>query len=225
MEIKATAMTKRIIIADDHPLIREGLKHILASHPAYSVAAETADGHALLAAIRQQCYDIALVDMLMPGKNGIELIQQLHLEKPELRILVISSHKEDIYAVRAIRAGASGYLCKDHAASELLHAVSRLALGRMYITEDVAEELALSSMHTTPVKQHSLLSDREYQVFLKLASGKTMSAIANELNLSLKTVSTYKTRINEKMAFSNAYEIVRYALEHRLLDATDNAFN
>jgi len=218
-------MTKRIIIADDHPLIREGFKHILASTPAYTIAAETADGHELLAAVRRDSYDIALVDMLMPGKNGIELIQQLHLEKPELRILVISSHKEDIYAVRAIRAGASGYLCKDHAISELVHAVSRLAQGRMYITEDVAEELALSSMHTTPVKQHSLLSDREYQVFLKLASGKTISAIADELNLSLKTVSTYKTRINEKMAFSNAYEIVRYALENRLLDATDNAFN
>jgi len=95
----------------------------------------------------------------------------------------------------------------------------------MYITEDVAEELALSSMHTVPVKQHNLLSDREYQVFLKMASGKTMTAIAEELNLSLKTVSTYKTRINEKMAFSNAFDIVRYALENHLLDATDNAFN
>jgi len=218
-------MTKRIIIADDHPLIREGLKHILSSNPAYTVAAEAGDGHGLLAAIRQDSYDIALVDMLMPGKNGIELIQQLHLEKPELRILVISSHKEDIYAVRTIRAGASGYLCKDHAASELIHAVNRLASGRMYITEDVAEELALSSMHTAPVKQHNLLSDREYQVFLKIASGKTMTAIAEELNLSLKTVSTYKTRINEKMAFNSAFEIVRYALENHLLDATDNAFN
>jgi len=218
-------MTKRIIIADDHPLIREGLKHILSSNPAYTVAAEAGDGHGLLAAVRQGHYDIALVDMLMPGKNGIELIQQLHQEKPELRILVISSHKEDIYAVRTIRAGASGYLCKDHAASELVHAVNRLASGRMYITEDVAEELALSSMHTVPVKQHNLLSDREYQVFLKMASGKTMTAIAEELNLSLKTVSTYKTRINEKMAFSNAFDIVRYALENHLLDATDNAFN
>jgi len=218
-------MTKRIIIADDHPLIREGLKHILSSNPAYTVAAEAGDGHGLLAAIRQDSYDIALVDMLMPGKNGIELIQQLHLEKPELRILVISSHKEDIYAVRTIRAGASGYLCKDHAASALIHAVNRLASGRMYITEDVAEELALSSMHTAPVKQHNLLSDREYQVFLKIASGKTMTAIAEELNLSLKTVSTYKTRINEKMAFNSAFEIVRYALENHLLDATDNAFN
>jgi len=218
-------MIKRIIIADDHPLIREGLKYILSTNPAYAVAAEVGDGHGLLSAIRQDSYDIALVDMLMPGKNGIELIQQLHQEKPELRILVISSHKEDIYAVRAIRAGASGYLCKDHAASELLHAVNRLASGRMYITEDVAEELALSSMHTAPVKQHSLLSDREYQVFLKLASGKTMTVIAEELNLSLKTVSTYKTRINEKMAFNNAFEIVRYALENHLLDATDNAFN
>jgi len=218
-------MTKRIIIADDHPLIREGLKYILSSNPAYTVAAEAGDGHGLLAAVRQGSYDIALVDMLMPGKNGIELIQQLHQEQPGLRILVISSHKEDIYAVRAIRAGASGYLCKDHAASELVHAVNRLASGRMYITEDVAEELALSSMHTAPVKQHHLLSDREYQVFLKLASGKTMTAIAEELNLSLKTVSTYKTRINEKMAFNNAFDIVRYALENHLLDATDNAFN
>jgi len=218
-------MTKRIIIADDHPLIREGLKYILSSNPAYTVAAEAGDGHGLLAAVRQGSYDIALVDMLMPGKNGIELIQQLHQEQPGLRILVISSHKEDIYAVRTIRAGASGYLCKDHAASELVHAVNRLASGRMYITEDVAEELALSSMHTAPVKQHHLLSDREYQVFLKLASGKTMTAIAEELNLSLKTVSTYKTRINEKMAFNNAFDIVRYALENHLLDATDNAFN
>jgi len=216
-------MIKRIIIADDHPLIREGLKYILSTNPAYAVAAEVGDGHGLLSAIRQDSYDIALVDMLMPGKNGIELIQQLHQEKPELRILVISSHKEDIYAVRAIRAGASGYLCKDHAASELLHAVNRLASGRMYITEDVAEELALSSMHTAPVKQHSLLSDREYQVFLKLASGKTITEISERLNLSLKTVSTYKARIFQKLSFNSVYDVCRYALEHKLLDHVDNS--
>ena len=215
-------MIKRIIIADDHPLVREGLKHILLANPNYVVAGEVGDGHQLLAAVIEDTYDIALVDMLMPGKNGIELIQQLRQERPELRILVISSYKEDIYAVRTIRAGASGYLCKDHAASELISAVNRLAAGRMYITEDVAEQLALASMHTAPLKQHNLLSDREYQVFLKIASGKTMTAIAEELNLSLKTVSTYKARINEKMSLHNSFDIVRYALEHHLLVNTEN---
>lgn len=215
-------MIKRIIIADDHPLVREGLKHILSASPNYIVAAEAGDGHQLLTAVIEDTYDIALVDMLMPGKNGIELIQQLRQERPELRILVISSYKEDIYAVRTIRAGASGYLCKDHAASELISAVNRLAAGRMYITDDVAEQLALASMHTAPLKQHNLLSDREYQVFLKIASGKTMTAIAEELNLSLKTVSTYKARINEKMSLHNSFDIVRYALEHHLLVNTEN---
>jgi DNA-binding NarL/FixJ family response regulator len=210
-------MPKKIIIADDHPLVREGLKYILSTNPDYVVAAEVGDGHQLLLAVSEEIYDIALVDMLMPGKNGIELIQQLRQHRPELRILVISSHKEDIYAVRTIRAGASGYLCKDHAASELVNAVNRLASGRMYITEEVAEQLALASMHTAPLKQHNLLSDREYQVFLKIASGRTMTAIAEELNLSLKTVSTYKTRINEKMSFHSSFDIVRYALENNLL--------
>lgn len=214
-------MPKRIIIADDHPLVREGLKYILSTNPDYVVAAEVGDGHQLLSAVSDEMYDIALVDMLMPGKNGIELIQQLRQQRPELRILVISSHKEDIYAVRTIRAGASGYLCKDHAASELINAVNRLASGRMYITEEVAEQLALASMHTTPLKQHNLLSDREYQVFLKIASGRTMTAIAEELNLSLKTVSTYKTRINEKMSFHSSFDIVRYALENDLLVNSD----
>ncbi len=218
-------MIKRIIIADDHPLVREGLKHILLANPNYVVAGEVGDGHQLLAAVIEDTYDIALVDMLMPGKNGIELIQQLRQERPELRILVISSYKEDIYAVRTIRAGASGYLCKDHAASELISAVNRLAAGRMYITEDVAEQLALASMHTAPLKQHNLLSDREYQVFLKIASGKTMTAIAEELNLSLKTVSTYKARINEKMSLHNSFDIVRYALEHHLLVNAENESN
>lgn len=215
-------MIKRIIIADDHPLVREGLKHILSANPNFIVAAEVGDGHQLLTAVIEDTYDIALVDMLMPGKNGIELIQQLRQERPELRILVISSYKENIYAVRTIRAGASGYLCKDHAASELISAVNRLAAGRMYITDDVAEQLALASMHTAPLKQHNLLSDREYQVFLKIASGKTMTAIAEELNLSLKTVSTYKARINEKMSLHNSFDIVRYALEHHLLVNTEN---
>lgn len=214
-------MPKRIIIADDHPLVREGLKYILSTNPDYVVAAEVGDGHQLLSAVSDEMYDIALVDMLMPGKNGIELIQQLRQQRPELRILVISSHKEDIYAVRTIRAGASGYLCKDHAASELINAVNRLASGRMYITEEVAEHLALASMHTAPLKQHNLLSDREYQVFLKIASGRTMTAIAEELNLSLKTVSTYKTRINEKMSFHSSFDIVRYALENNLLVNSD----
>ena len=145
-------MVKRIIIADDHPLVREGLKHILSANSDYIVAAEVGDGHQLLAAVIEHTYDIALVDMLMPGKNGIELIKQLRQERPELRILVISSHKEDIYAVRTIRAGASGYLCKDYAASELINAVKRLAAGRMYITENVAEQLALASMHTAIIK-------------------------------------------------------------------------
>jgi DNA-binding NarL/FixJ family response regulator len=214
-------MPKRIIIADDHPLVREGLKYILSTNPDYVVAAEVGDGHQLLLAVHEEVYDIALVDMLMPGKNGIELIQQLRQHSPELRILVISSHKEDMYAVRTIRAGASGYLCKDHAASELIDAVNRLASGRMYITEDVAEQLALASMHTTPLKPHNLLSDREYQVFLKIASGRTLTAIADELNLSLKTVSTYKARINEKMSFHSSFDIVRYALENNLCVNSD----
>lgn len=211
-------MVKRIVIADDHPFVREGLKHILSGNPDYQVAAEVSDGNELLKVIREEHFDIGLIDLFMPGKNGIELIQRILSEKPKIRILVVSTHKEDIFAVRVIKAGAVGYICKDYAASILLDAVKKVAAGGLYISPKVAEQMALAlNSQTAPLQPHNILSNREYQVFLMMANGNSLTDIAKRLNLSVKTISTNKTRIIEKMSLKNTSEFIRYAIENGLI--------
>ncbi len=160
--------------------------------------------------------------MSMPGKSGIELIKQVRAEKPKLRVLVLSMHQEQQYAVRAIKAGASGYLTKESASAQLVSAIRKVAGGGAFITEAVAEQLALGAMPQADGPPHSALSDREFQVFRLLVSGKAVSNIADELNLSVKTVSTHKARIMQKMNMSNPTELIRYALQHRLIDDPDS---
>ena len=211
----------RLVVADDHPIVREGLKQVLSGASDLAVVGEAQNGHEVLQRVRELEFDVLLLDMSMPGKSGIELIKQVRGEKPKLRILVLSMHPEPQYAVRAIKAGASGYLTKESASAQLVSAIRKVAGGGAFITNSVAEQLALGAMPQTEGPPHHALSDREFQVLQLLVSGKAVSDIAQELNLSVKTVSTHKARIMQKMNMSNPTELIRYALHHRLIDDPD----
>lgn len=208
----------RIVIADDHTIVREGLKQLLAAAGDINVVGEARNGQDVMQQVRSNDFDILLLDMSMPGKSGTELIKQVKDEKPKLRILVLSMHEEHQYAVRAIRSGASGYLTKDSASTQLVTAIRKVSTGGAFISAEVAEALALSAMRQDEGPPHTTLSDREYQVFQMLASGTSVSEIASRLNLSVKTVSTHKARLLEKLGARNQTELVHYALKHRLID-------
>jgi DNA-binding NarL/FixJ family response regulator len=208
----------RVVIADDHTIVREGLKQLLLAAGAFEIVAEARDGHEVLKTVRESEFDVLLLDLSMPGKSGMELIKQVKSEKPRLRILVLSMHQEHQYAVRAIKAGASGYLTKDSAATQLVSAIEKVAGGGAFISAEVAEQLALNAMPLAEGLPHTALSDREYQVFRMLISGRAVSDIADDLNLSAKTVSTHKARLMEKMGIDNQADLVRYAIRHRLFD-------
>lgn len=215
----------KVIIADDHPLVRVGLRHLLSDCGDIELKDEAETGVDLLQKMREKHYDVVVVDLFMPGKSGLELVKQIKNELPKTPILVLSTHKEDIYAVRAIKAGAAGYICKDYAASDLVSAIRKVAHGGSFISQKVAELMA-KEMRTTKTDDmgHSLLSNREYQVFLLTAKGMGSSEIANKLNLSIKTVSTHKARIKEKTKLNNNSEIIRYAIKHGLI-SDDEAEN
>ena len=206
----------RAIIADDHTILREGLKQLLQASGDIEVVAEAGDGHGVLQAIRAHDCDVLILDMSMPGRSGMDLIRQVKAEKPRLRILVLSMHGENQYAVRAIKSGASGYVTKDSASTQLVTAIRKVAGGGAFISGEVAEQLALGAMPDAVGPVHERLSDREYQVFTLLAGGATVSAIAERLNLSSKTVSTHKARLMEKLNVGNSAELIHYALRHGL---------
>jgi DNA-binding NarL/FixJ family response regulator len=211
----------RIVVADDHTIVREGLKQLLSAAGDLAVVGEAQNGNEVLHRVRALDFDVLLLDMSMPGKSGIELIKQVRTEKPKLRILVLSMHEEEQYAVRAIKAGASGYLTKESATAQLVSAIRKVAGGGAFITDSVAQQLALGAMPQTEGPPHGTLSDREFQVFRELVSGKAVTDIAAQLNLSVKTVSTHKARIMQKMNMSNPAELIRYAIHHRLVDDPD----
>jgi DNA-binding NarL/FixJ family response regulator len=208
----------RIVIADDHTILRDGLKQLLAAEPDVQVVGEACDGFEALKLVREREFDVLLLDLSMPGKAGMDLIKQVRSEKPRLRILVLSMHAERQYAVRAIKAGASGYLTKDSASTQLVAAIRKVAGGGAYISAEVAEQLAHSAMPHAEGPPHAALSDREYQVFQRLVAGKSVSDIAADLNLSVKTVSTHKAHVFEKMGLANQAELIHYAIRHRLAD-------
>jgi len=208
----------RVLLADDHHVVRAGLRELLSGTGDITVAGEATNGHEVLERIRDADYDVAVLDMSMPGRSGIELIRLVKAERPKLRILMLSMHSEEQWAVRALRAGASGYLTKETAPDELIAAIRRIASGGAYVTPETAERLALDANRDSEAPPHTLLTDREFQVFRMIAGGASVSEVARELSLSIKTVSTHKTHIMEKMGLANAAELIRYALEHRLLD-------
>lgn len=205
----------RVLIADDHAIIREGIRKVLSGNPRIETIAEAADGHAALDALRQGKFDLAIVDLAMPGRSGIDLIKQIRADFPDVAVLVLSMYKEEQFAVRAIRAGASGYLSKECAGSELLTAVSRILGGRLYISPTVAECLALDARPEESAP-HTRLTDREFQILGLLVRGDPVTRIANTLNLSVKTVSTHKSRILEKLGLDSAADLVRYCMQHGL---------
>ena len=208
----------RVLLADDHAIVRNGLKEILESTGNIVVAAEATNGFEALARVRETEVDVAVVDLSMPGRSGIELIKLLKVERPKLRLLVLSMHSEEQYAVRAVRAGAAGYLTKESAADELVAAIRRIAGGGAYISPETAERLVLASNTGSDGPPHTLLSNREYEVFRALVDGKSVTDIAAGLNLSVKTISTHKSRILEKMGLANQADLVRYAVRHNLTD-------
>jgi DNA-binding NarL/FixJ family response regulator len=208
----------RVIVADDHTIVREGLKQLLGAAEGLEVVGEARDGHEVLKHVRETAFDVLLLDMSMPGKSGIELIKQVRSEQPRLRILVLTMHEEHQYAIRAIRAGASGYLTKESASRQLVEALRKVAAGGAFISAEVAEQLALGAMPGAVGEPHEALSDREYQVFRHIAAGKSISDIADELNLSVKTVSTHKANILQKMNMAGTADLIRYALTHKLVE-------
>lgn len=208
----------RIVLADDHTIVREGLKQLLRAADGLEIVGEARDGHEAMKAVRELDFDLLLLDMSMPGKSGIELIKQVRAEKPKLRILILSMHEERQYAIRAIRAGASGYLTKESASRQLVEAIRKVASGGAFISAEVAEQLALGAMPDAKGAPHESLSDREFQVFRMLAEGKSVSDIAERLHLSVKTVSTHKANILQKMQMETVGDLIRYALAHRLVE-------
>ena len=209
----------RVLLVDDHTILREGLKQILSECSDMVVGGEADNGLDAVKKIREADWGVVVLDMSMPGRSGIELIRQIRGEKPKLPILILSMHKEDQYAVRTLKAGASGYLTKESASSQLVSAIRKVAGGGFYVSPEMAEKLAFSLRAESDAPPHTLLSDREYQIFMLLLHGSHVSAIADELNLSVKTVSTHKTHILEKMGIDNMPALVKYAIRHGLIDS------
>ena len=208
----------RIAIADDHVLVRRGLSELLREMEDLRVVGEAGSGDELLRLVRDTAVDVAIVDMNMPGPSGLDLIKSLVAEFPKLPILVLSAHPEDQYAVRVVRAGARGYLTKESAEAELVAAVRRVTAGERYLSQGLAESLLKALDTHAGADPHTALSDREYQVLRLLASGMTVGDIGEHLSLSVKTISTYRSRLLQKMGMSNNAELTRYALEHGIVD-------
>ncbi len=202
----------RILIADDHKIVRDGLKRILAAQEDMVVTAEAASGDEAFTLVKKNDHDVVLLDMSMPGLSGMDLIKRLRIEKPKLRILVLSMHGEQQYAARALKAGASGYLNKDSAAEMLVGAIRKIAAGGVHIGDAAA-----ASLMAADKAPHEALSDREFEVLRLLVEGLGPTEIGEKLHLSVKTVSTHKTRILEKLNVGSTAELVRFALEHKLL--------
>ena len=208
----------RILIADDHPIFRAGLKETLLKESDVNSVGEADTGHKALELARKQHWDVVVLDITMPEKGGLEVLQELRRERPKLPILVLSAHPEDQLALRLLKAGAAGYLTKDKAPEVLLSAIRKVLHGGKYVSESLAEKAVLRLAFETTKPLHETLSDREYQVMRMIAAGKAIKEIAQELFLSGRTVSTYRGRVLEKMHMKTNAELIRYALHNKLVD-------
>ncbi len=211
----------RVVVADDHAIVREGLKRIVSSLAGMMVLGEAADGAEVMARVRELEFDVLLLDLSMPGRSGMELIRQVHAERPRLRILVLSMHQELQYAVRSIKAGASGYLTKESAPDQLEQAIRKIASGGAFVSAEVAQQLALGAMPGGQTLPHEGLSAREFEVFHLLVAGVSVTDAAARLNLSVKTISTHKSNLMHKMELQSTAELVRYAMTHGLVEQLD----
>lgn len=208
----------RVLIADDHPVFRQGLKQIIAEASDMVVADEATNGQEVLSKVRAGNYDVVLLDISMPDRDGMDVLTQLKAERPDLSVLMLSMHPEEQYAVRALRSGASGYLTKESTPDELIAAIQKVSAGGKYVSSSLAEKLATIVQGKVGQLPHETLSEREYQVMCMIASGKTVTKIAKELSLSVKTISTYRSRILEKMKMESSAELIRYATKNRLVE-------
>jgi two-component system, NarL family, invasion response regulator UvrY len=203
-----------VIIADDHPVVRAGMKQVLSESSDIQVTAELGSGEALIEEVRKNDYDVVLLDITMPGIGGLETLKRLKALKPELPVLMLSMHSEDQFALRTMKAGAAGYLTKESAPAELVKAIRQVVGGRSFISPEFAEKLATGLRRDVHRLPHERLSDREVQVLCMLAAGKTVSGIAAELHISVKTVSTYRSRLIEKMGLATNAELIAYAIRN-----------
>lgn len=206
----------KILIADDHPVVRQGLKQMLADEPDMKVAGEAANATDLLEKVQKEPWDIVLLDITMPGRGGLDVLKDLKRDRARLPVLVLSMHPEDQFGLRVLKAGAAGYLTKDSAPEELVKAIRKVCGGGKYVSPLLAEQLATRLDSTEPRPPHEFLSDREYQVMRLIASGKRVGDIARDLSLSVKTISTYRLRVLEKMDLKTNAELTRYAIERGL---------
>ncbi|EIJ47948.1 response regulator and DNA-binding domain protein [Herbaspirillum sp. GW103] len=217
MSKKSTAAIK-VLIADDHAIVREGLRQICAGSKDIVVVGNAANGLEAIKLAREGNGDVMLLDIVLPDRSGIDILKQIRKEQPELPVLMLSIHREDQYAIRSLKAGAAGFLNKQASPGELLAAIRQAAAGRKYVSPSLAQELAnqIGVDHDTPL--HETLSDREYQTMVMIASGKTVSDIAAELLLSVKTISMYRSRVLTKMKMRHNAELTHYALKNKLVE-------
>ena len=207
----------RILIVDDHAIVRRGLRELLSEEFRGAAFGEASDAQQAMEHLRKKEWDVALLDIALPGKSGLDLLKELKAEWPKLPVLVLSAHPEDQFAVRVLKAGAGGYMTKESAPEELTKAVHKILTGGRYVSPALAEKLALGVTKDLSHSPHETLSDREYEVMSRIASGKTVTEIAEELSLSAKTISTYRTRVLEKLGVKNNAKIVQYAVRNGLV--------
>ena len=207
----------RILVADDHSVVREGIKQILAGQEGLVVEDEAGSGQEVLSRLAEKTYDLILLDISMPGRSGLEILEEIKVMQPKLPVLILSMHPEEQYAVRMLRAGASGYLTKASAPQELISAIQKVSRGGKYVTASLAEKLAFELDARAEKPLHERLSNREYQVMLMLAAGQSVSEVAEALCLSAKTISTYRARILEKMDMKKNAELTLYAVKNNLI--------
>jgi two-component system, NarL family, invasion response regulator UvrY len=208
----------RVLIADDHPVVRDGLKTMLSSDPEVRVVGEASDGDEALQMMQSVEWDVAVLDYSMPGKGGVDLLAQVKHDFPERPVLILSIYPEDPHGMRALKAGAAGYITKESAGEELTAAVKKVTSGGRYVSASLAEKLAARLTPDQDRPPHERLSDREYRVMWLLASGRSLQQIAEEMHLSPSTVSTYRGRILKKLGLTSNVELVHYAMKHRLIE-------
>jgi len=208
----------RVLIADDHAVVRQGLKQILGDTPEMLVAGEAINGQEVLDKVRAEAWDVVVLDISMPDRSGLDILKELQSERPKLPVLVLSMYSEDQFAVRVLKAGARGYLTKDSAPDELVKAVRKVVSGGTYVSAFLAEKLAFEIGTDSNKLPHEALSDREFQVLRLIAAGKSVKEIAAELYLSVKTVSTYRARLLQKMNLETNAELIHYAIQNHLID-------
>jgi DNA-binding NarL/FixJ family response regulator len=206
----------RVIVADDHPIVREGIRQILERAGDIAVVAEASDGAELLRKASQVSFDLVILDISMPGRDGLDVLKQLRYEDPKARVLIMSIHPEELFAIRAIKAGASGYMTKESVPEEIVTAVRKVMRGGRYLSEHIVEQVLNALENDSGKPPHAVLSDRELEVFLMIASGKSLTRIGEELSLSVKTIATYRARILQKMNMGTNAEIIRYVVQHGL---------